>query len=81
MSFDIARSFISAFVENSAAETIDVTAAIGALAVEASRVQGRGRHKAGLNFGDCFAYACARAHGLPLLFKGNDFVHKDIAVA
>ena len=33
---------------------------------------GKGRHAAGLNFGDCFAYALAKATGEPLLFKGND---------
>jgi len=39
---------------------------------------GKGRHPAGLNFGDCFAYALARATGLPLLFKGEDFSRTDI---
>jgi ribonuclease VapC len=29
--------------------------------------------------GDCFAYACARAHCAPLLYKGDDFVHTDLA--
>lgn len=42
---------------------------------------GKGRHKAGLNFGDCMAYATAREEGLPLLFKGNDFPHTDIEPA
>jgi len=40
---------------------------------------GKGRHKAGLNFGDCFAYALAKATGEPLLFKGEDFKKTDIA--
>jgi ribonuclease VapC len=39
---------------------------------------GKGRHPAGLNYGDCFAYACARAHRVPLLHKGNDFPLTDI---
>ena len=39
---------------------------------------GKGRHKAGLNFGDCFAYALARAKGEALLFKGDDFALTDI---
>jgi ribonuclease VapC len=39
---------------------------------------GRGRHAAGLNFGDVFAYALARLSGEPLLFKGNDFTRTDI---
>jgi ribonuclease VapC len=49
------------------------------IAREAYRDYGRGSgHPARLNFGDCFAYALARATGEPLLFKGNDFVHTDI---
>jgi ribonuclease VapC len=39
---------------------------------------GKGRHAAGLNFGDVFAYALARTAGEPLLFKGNDFAKTDI---
>jgi ribonuclease VapC len=39
---------------------------------------GRGNHLAGLNFGDCFAYALAKATGEPLLFKGEDFARTDI---
>ena len=39
---------------------------------------GKGRHPAGLNYGDCFAYALAHATGEPLLFKGDDFVHTDV---
>lgn len=43
---------------------------------------GRGSgHRAGLNMGDCFAYALARTLRLPLLFKGDDFLHTDIDVA
>lgn len=41
----------------------------------------KGRHPAGLHFGDCFSYALARAEGLPLLFKGNDFAQTDIEPA
>ena len=52
------------------------------IAREAYRDFGRGSgHPARLNFGDCFAYALARATGEPLLFKGDDFVHTDIAPA
>jgi ribonuclease VapC len=42
---------------------------------------GRGNHPAGLNFGDCFAYALAKATGEPLLFKGDDFGHTDVQAA
>ena len=42
---------------------------------------GKGRHPAGLNFGDCFAYALAKITGEPLLFKGEDFKKTDITAA
>jgi ribonuclease VapC len=52
------------------------------IARDAYRDFGKGSgHKAGLNFGDCFAYALAKATGEALLFKGNDFGHTDIAPA
>jgi ribonuclease VapC len=51
------------------------------IAREAYRDFGKGRHRAGLNFGDCFAYALAKVSGEPLLFKGNDFSHTDIEPA
>ena len=38
-------------------------------------------HQAGLNFGDCFAYALAKSMREPLLFKGDDFSHTDVAIA
>lgn len=78
---ETAQAVVQRFLAASGAETIPVTAEIGALALEASRRFGRGRHKADLNFGDCFACACARHRGVPLLFKGEDFVHTDIDAA
>jgi ribonuclease VapC len=52
------------------------------IARDAYRDFGRGSgHPAGLNFGDCFAYALAREAGEPMLFKGDDFPHTDIAPA
>jgi ribonuclease VapC len=48
------------------------------IAREAYRDFGKGRHRAGLNFGDCFAYALAKATDEPLLFKGDDFLHTDV---
>jgi len=42
---------------------------------------GKGRHPARLNFGDCFAYALAKATGEPLLFKGEDFSKTDVKAA
>lgn len=48
------------------------------LARRAFRKYGKGRHPAGLNFGDCFAYALAQSLNEPLLFKGNDFPQSDV---
>ncbi len=56
-----------------------VTAEHAELARQAWRQFGRGRHPAGLNYGDCFSYALSRATGEPLLFKGNDFPLTDVA--
>lgn len=59
--------------------------AVAADQAEAARVAyrrfGKGRHPAGLNFGDCFSYALAKISGQPLLFNGDDFVHTDINAA
>ncbi|MGH9494526.1 MAG: type II toxin-antitoxin system VapC family toxin [Candidatus Sulfotelmatobacter sp.] len=51
------------------------------VAREAYRDFGKGRHRARLNLGDCFAYALARVTGEPLLYKGSDFNHTDIEAA
>lgn len=48
-------------------------------AVQAFAKYGRGRHRAGLNFGDCLAYATAAAAGDSLLYVGDDFRHTDLA--
>jgi ribonuclease VapC len=59
-----------------------VTAAQARIARDAYRDFGKGSgHTAGLDFGDCFAYALAKAVGEPLLFKGDDFSHTDVAAA
>ena len=47
-------------------------------AIKAMQVFGKGRHKAGLNYGDCITYALAKTTGQALLFKGEDFVHTDL---
>ncbi len=51
------------------------------LARDGFRRFGKGRHPAGLNFGDCFSYALAKQRGEPLLFKGDDFSQTDVLVA
>jgi ribonuclease VapC len=50
-------------------------------ALDAFERFGKGRHPAALNLGDCFAYACARLAGAPLLYKGDDFPQTDIETA
>lgn len=63
-------------------EILPATAAQAEIARRAYRDFGRASgHAAALNFGDCFAYALARERDEPLLFKGDDFVHTDIASA
>lgn len=68
-----------------ALEPVELVAAgadIAAAAYAAFVTYGKGnRHPAGLNFGDLFSYALAKVRGLPLLFKGDDFGHTDIARA
>ena len=69
-------------LQRSDMEIIDVTAEHARIARGAYRDFGRGSgHPARLNFGDCFAYALARATGEPLLFKGDDFGHTDLTPA
>ncbi len=51
------------------------------LARRAFRLYGKGRHPAGLDFGDCFSYALAKSMEQPLLFKGDDFSKTDIEPA
>lgn len=51
------------------------------LARDAFKSYGKGRHAAGLNFGDCMSYALARETGEELLFKGTDFSATDVRVA
>jgi ribonuclease VapC len=59
-----------------------VTETQARIAREAYRDFGKGSgHPAQLNFGDCFAYALAKAIGEPLLFKGDDFLHTDVILA
>lgn len=65
---------VDAFFADLGAQSVDLTAAIGFAAQEAAQTYGRCvGHPAGLNLGDCFAYACAKAAGVGLLYKGEDF--------
>jgi ribonuclease VapC len=69
-------------VERAQLEVVAIGAAEVESGIQAARRFGRGsKHPAKLNFGDCFAYALARTWNLPLLFKGDDFIHTDIEPA
>ena len=72
---------LDAFLEEAGIELAPVTADHAQAARRAWRRFGKGNHPAGLNFGDCFAYALAEATGEPLLFKGRDFALTDIEAA
>ena len=75
-----ARGLVEDFATEVAAKDVMISVDIGNRAIEASMTYGRAvGHKADLNFGDCFAYACAKAHRLSLLYKGNDFSPMDLA--
>jgi len=76
-----AEAVLERFLEEVQAQTISISAEVGRAAIAAFARFGKGRHPAGLNMGDCFAYACANELDLPLLFKVNDFPQTDIAVA
>jgi ribonuclease VapC len=66
------------FLSTAEIEIVAVDRAQAELARRAFSRYGKGRHRAGLNFGDCFSYALAKGAGVPLLFKGNDFGHTDL---
>jgi len=70
---------LDAFIERAGIRIEPVTEAQVRIARQAYLDFGRGNHPAGLNFGDCFAYALARDMGEPLLFKGDDFARTDVA--
>lgn len=70
---------LDTFIRHASIEIAIITLDQAQIARQAYQDFGTGRHKARLNFGDCFAYALARETGEPLLFKGNDFIHTDIA--
>ena len=68
-------------LEHLGLEIEPVSAAQVRIAETAYSSFGKGLHPAGLNFGDCFAYALAKETGEPILFKGDDFAQTDLARA
>ena len=77
---DIAERAVNDFLKEANARDIHISTSIGEKAIEAAKTYGKTvGHEADLNFGDCFAYACAKAYRVGLIYKGNDFVKTDLA--
>ncbi len=75
-----ARDLMDTFIEEIDARNVSVDEEIGTRALDASiRCRKAVGHPADLNLGDCFAYACAKALDVPLLYKGGDFLETDLA--
>ena len=72
------RVELEATLADALIDLVPVTIDQAQLAADAYEKYGKGRHPAGLNFGDCFAYALARSRSEPLLFKGEDFALTDV---
>jgi ribonuclease VapC len=68
------------FIVRAQIKIVPVDAELVDLARSAWRKYGKGRHPAGLNFGDCFSYALAKSSGEPLLAKGGDFARTDVLI-
>jgi ribonuclease VapC len=77
---EAAEQIVGDFLDVLKVTDIHISGSIGRLAQEAARTYGKTvNHPAQLNFGDCFAYACAKAYRIGLLYKGNDFSETDLA--
>jgi ribonuclease VapC len=76
-----AAQIVERLIQDAAFQIENFTAQHVELAREAYTRYGKGRNSAGLNYGDCFSYALAKATGLPLLFKGRDFSKTDLVAA
>lgn len=76
-----AQASVERLLQIARIEVLAVPPEAAPLALEAHARFGKGRHPAALNFGDCFAYACARHARVPMLYKGDDFALTDIEPA
>jgi len=79
VSIDEAHAEIAQFAQDFSMRLVSIGAQEAQLAIAAHDRYGKGRHAAKLNMGDCFAYACAKANGATLLYKGDDFARTDLA--
>ncbi len=76
-----AESAVEDYLKLMGITVVAVAAETRTLAIDAYDRYGKSRHPAALNFGDCFAYACARHERVPLFYKGDDFPQTDIEAA
>ena len=74
------QDVVERFLRDAKIDIVAVDADMAARAMSGWRRYGNGRHRAGLNFGDCFTYALAERTGHPVLCVGDDFAATDIAV-
>jgi ribonuclease VapC len=74
------QDVVDRFVRDAKIDIAEVDADLAARAISGWRRYGKGRHPAGLNYGDCFTYALAERTGHPVLCTGNDFAATDVAV-
>lgn len=75
------RVDLDAWLARETIEIVPIDHTLARLAADGFTRFGKGRHPAGLNYGDCFAYALAESVGAPLLFKGMDFARTDCVPA
>ncbi|CAN7585475.1 type II toxin-antitoxin system VapC family toxin [Caulobacter sp. LjRoot300] len=73
-----ARSEVELYLISAEIRVVSIGHSEAGAAIDAFARFGKGQHPAKLNMGDCFAYACAKTRGVPLLFKGDDFPLTDI---
>ncbi|HTV67279.1 MAG TPA: type II toxin-antitoxin system VapC family toxin [Rhizobiaceae bacterium] len=76
-----AGEIILAYLRDVNIDLVEIPTEVTSTAISAFERYGKGRHKAKLNFGDCFSYACAKHFRQPLMFKGDDFALTDVDVA
>jgi ribonuclease VapC len=79
LSLDEAERLVRSLLKMLNITVMGATDETASAAIDAFARFGKGRHPARLNFGDCFAYAGAKASGLPLLYVGDDFAQTDLA--
>ncbi|HEX2824208.1 MAG TPA: type II toxin-antitoxin system VapC family toxin [Streptosporangiaceae bacterium] len=76
----VGQDVVDRFLRDAKVDIVPVDADLAARAMSGWRRYGKGRHPAGLNFGDCFTYALAERTGHPVLCTGDDFAATDITV-